>query len=112
MSVYRNICLKSIFDNEIESIRFFDIATKRTIKTVAEAKIIPASDILFSKEEQEKIKEILKQKEASTNSKELKDHINEELLYLENSKERHLSKYYALLDQQFSLKDYMKEVQG
>lgn len=97
------------FDNEIESIRFFDIATKRTIKTVAEAKIIPASDILFSIEEQEKIKEILKQKEASTNSKELKDHINEELLYLENSKERHLSKYYALLDQQFSLKDYMKE---
>lgn len=39
------------FDNEIDSIRFFDISTQRTIEVIQEASIIPASDILFTNEE-------------------------------------------------------------
>lgn len=45
------------FDNIIESIRIFDTATQRTIKEVKEAKIIPASDLLFDEEELREIKE-------------------------------------------------------
>ncbi|MDD3049264.1 MAG: transcription-repair coupling factor [Bacilli bacterium] len=100
------------FDNEIDSIRFFDIATKRTIKILDEVEIIPASDILYTPEDCELIVNKLKEKLVKTTNQELIDHIEDEIkLIEERSKERHLSKYYAYLEKQYSLQDYMQNVQ-
>lgn len=99
------------FDNEIESIRFFDIATKRTIKTIGSVEIIPASDILYSQTDNKKIISTLKEKQSKVTNQELIDHIEDEIRLIEDrSKERHLSKYYAYLEKQFSIQDYMKNV--
>ena len=43
------------FDNEIDSLRFFDINTQSTIETVPEATICFAKDVFFSEEDREKI---------------------------------------------------------
>ncbi|NBK98413.1 MAG: transcription-repair coupling factor [Erysipelotrichia bacterium] len=100
------------FDNEIDSIRYFDIASKRTIQTLEEVEIIPASDILFTQQDSDKIICVLKEKQAKTTKQELIDHIDEEIRLLdEKRKERHLAKYYAYLDRQYSLQDYMQDVQ-
>ena len=39
-----------IFDDEIDSIRYFDISTQRTIKQVKECKIVPASLLIFDED--------------------------------------------------------------
>lgn len=39
------------FDTEIDSIRFFNPDTQRTIRATDEAVLVPASDILFSDEQ-------------------------------------------------------------
>ena len=39
------------FDDQIESIRFFDLAKQTSISSIDEVFILPASDILFSEEE-------------------------------------------------------------
>lgn len=44
------------FDNEVESIRFFDLETQLTVDKIDEVDIIPATDILFSNEEKDLIK--------------------------------------------------------
>lgn len=98
------------FDNEIDSIRFFDITTKRTIKTLDSVEIIPASDILYTQENIEKIISTLNEKLSKTTNQELIDHIEDEIrLIEERSKERHLSKYYAYLETQFSIQNYMSD---
>ena len=43
------------FDNIIDSIRLFDVATQRTIRQVSQARIIPASDILLTDAQLEEI---------------------------------------------------------
>ena len=48
------------FDTEIDSIRFFDEGSQKTIKQVKEVKIVPASDVLFTDAE---IMQILKLKQ-------------------------------------------------
>ncbi len=50
------------FDDEVESIRFFDISTQRSLRTVEEIVILPASDMLFTETEYENIESILKSK--------------------------------------------------
>ena len=44
------------FDTEIDSIRFFDEGSQKTIKQVKEVKLVPASDVLFTDAEIEEIK--------------------------------------------------------
>jgi transcription-repair coupling factor (superfamily II helicase) len=39
------------FGNEIESIRYFDIATQTSFESVQQCQVLPASEILFSREE-------------------------------------------------------------
>lgn len=39
------------FDDEIDSLRFFDEATQRTIETVNEVRIIPATEVLYQDDE-------------------------------------------------------------
>ena len=102
------------FDTIIDSIRVFDIATQRTIKSISEINIIPASDILFSDEEIKEINEEIKKRMEKEKDKEgfieLQEKINQEREYIENHiRDRRLYKYYALLQQQYTLLDYRKD---
>ena len=45
------------FDNIIDSIRFFDISTQRTIEVIQEIKILPASTFLFEEKQLEEIRQ-------------------------------------------------------
>ena len=54
---YPNPIRIEFFDTEIESIRFFDVATQKTIETVPEIEIVPASDVLFTESEIAEIRE-------------------------------------------------------
>ncbi|MBR2794660.1 MAG: transcription-repair coupling factor, partial [Solobacterium sp.] len=96
------------FDNEIDSIRFFDAESQKTIVPVQEARIIPASDVLFSKEDAELIRkkagEILKEREDPM----MESSVETALDLIDNSlSEPGLYPYYALLDHCASIADYM-----
>jgi transcription-repair coupling factor (superfamily II helicase) len=43
------------YGSEIESIRYFDIATQTSFESITQCQVLPASEILFSREEFEKI---------------------------------------------------------
>ena len=47
------------FDDEVESIRYFDIAKQTSIETIEETTILPASDILFNEKDKMAIAEKL-----------------------------------------------------
>ena len=96
------------FDNEVDSIRFFDAESQKTIVPVQEARIIPASDVLFSKEDAELIRkkagEILKEREDPM----MESAVETALDLIANSlSEPGLYPYYALLDHCASIADYM-----
>lgn len=100
------------FDNEIESIRFFDIASKRTIKTVDEIVIIPASNLLFSEKQLDEVQQQVKIKLEKIHNEDLIQQVQEDMdLLTQQVKEPHLYKYYALMNQHFSIFDYMDQVQ-
>ncbi|WP_294729864.1 transcription-repair coupling factor [uncultured Faecalibaculum sp.] len=50
------------FDTEIDSIRFFDENTQRTIRTVDSVQIVPATDLLFTEEQTAQIEAGARQK--------------------------------------------------
>lgn len=105
------------FDNVIESIRFFDITTQRTIRTVKEVEIIPAGEYLFTDEETAQIQgqgeALLKQMKTqgktqlyealhavfTADMEELHRHRNNGSLYL----------YYALMKRHYTLLDHMRD---
>lgn len=94
------------FDTEIDSIRFFNPDTQRTIRATDEAVLVPASDILFSDEQIEKLKEILpvkleeQLKRTDPAGQEfLRDAIEKDLEAIEtHDPQPHLYRYYAWLD--------------
>ena len=112
---YENPIRIEFFDNEIESIRFFDENTQRTIQSIESIVISPATDILFSDDQIEEIKEKV-YKKLETESKKcfdeekqlLTDSIEKDMLLLENySIEPHLYIYYAYTSH-FTLNDYIE----
>ncbi len=97
---YENPIRIEFFDDEIESIRFFDIENQKTIKEVNEVEICFGSDVIFSNEQID----ILNEK--------LKDNINSDveldLSYINNyifNSNQYL--YYSFLKNNH-LKDYLK----
>lgn len=104
------------FDNEIDSIRYFDISTQRTIQVVEEVTIIPASDILYSKDEIKQIVEKANQELTHTSTlpkaskDQLEETINEDLDAIVNHRvESKLYRYHALLEEGFTIIDYVKD---
>lgn len=102
------------FDDEIDSIRYFDISSQRTIEVVKEASIIPATDILYSDEElreiiskANKLLETTRPKDKDSISQ-LKETIDQELDDICNHNiSSSLYKYYACLDHPASILDYL-----
>ena len=92
------------FDTEIDSIRFFDEASQKTIETTKEIKIVPATDVLFTdsqiKEITNKARNLLTDNESS--------YIDNDLQLLEEHVfERRMYPYMALLDKGYGIWDYM-----
>lgn len=106
------------FDDEVESIRIFEISTQISTKNVENVTILPASDILLSEEEVkkagDKIYDILEndQKHLDYGTFEkLRDSTVEDVSkILEGQYDEKIYKYYGLLcENRFSLFDYCKE---
>lgn len=104
------------FDDEIESIRFFDIASQVSKSKLDEITILPAKETLLSEDEfnkiEDKIKNILKKDETDLphNIYEfLLDNVDIDInLLLEHNANPKLYKYYSLLtDKHYSLVDYL-----
>lgn len=102
------------FDNIIESIRYFDISTQRTMEVIQKADIIPATDLLFEDEQIATIVEKANidlhkhQKLLQGNAKvDLEEHVNQDLDAICNHiKETHLYKYTAYLKDTYTIMDY------
>lgn len=77
------------FDTEIDSIRFFDEKTQRTLSAVNEVTIAPATDLLFSDEQIEQLKKELPEKLT----KEKQDLYEEDQEILEDYIERDLRSF-------------------
>ena len=102
------------FDNEIESIRYFDVVTQRTISLVNEVKIIPATHLLFSEDDIASIvskgnDKLEKSKRNYTEviQETLVETINEDFDGIMNHQDaNHYYRYYTLCDHETTLKDY------
>ncbi len=96
------------FDDEIENIRYFDIATQRSLEALSEITILPASDMLFTKKEYESIEEIIKEKLAKDllilpNKERLEVKVNNDLnLFRMNKITASLYSYYGILKEEYS----------
>lgn len=101
------------FDNIIDSIRFFDIATQRTIKEIDDITIIPATDLLFNDQDLKNIFEscnsILKKCENDKNFETLNEIVNEDLDSISNhKKDAHLYRYLTYTENKYHIADYMQ----
>ena len=103
------------FDDEIESIRFFEISTQISVKSVQNVTILPASDIILSDEEIKKcgdkiIDRLEKDQEHLSLStfENLRDETTNDISnILEGNINERLYKYYGLIqDKHFSIFDY------
>ncbi|MEG0290134.1 MAG: transcription-repair coupling factor, partial [Erysipelotrichaceae bacterium] len=101
------------FDNEIDSIRSFDISTQRTLEVLKTCNIVAASDLLFSDQELGEIVEKANTALMKTTKQEsckLSDIINKELDDLCNhNMDPSLYKYFAYLNHTFSILDYIED---
>ncbi len=104
------------FDNEIDSIRFFDIGTQRTIEKANKVEIIPASLYLFSLSEREIVIDKIHSEMAKLNDlsyqEKLTSSIESEIEHLEiGIPEERLQLYYGYLDKRYNLLDYLSSYQ-
>ena len=107
-----------LFDDEIESIRFFDIATQLSNKNVEEVIVLPGSDVLFNLEEIKNAPNKLNDKLAKVkpslsllNFETLKDNIDEVInKILEFDFDASLYKYFHYLsDKTTNLFDFCQD---
>ena len=106
------------FDDEIESMRFFEISTQRSIEKIEKVVILPASDIILSDEEvkdaADKIYDILendqKHLDYGTFEKLRDNTVTDITNLLEGNISDRLYKYYGLLlKRRYSIFDYCKD---
>ena len=107
------------FDDEIDSIRYFDISTQRTIQTVNETEIIAASEVLFDDDEVSILRNVCKEELSKRKDKlmphefdMLSDTIFMDLDYMEHHiPEARLVSYFSFLNEGWSILDYLKNPQ-
>ena len=112
---YDNPLRIEFFDDEIESIRFFEISTQISIKNIENAVILPASDIILSEEEikkaPDKIYDILQKDQGHLDLgtfERLRDNTTNDIAkILEGQFDERIYKYYGLLTKEhYSIIDY------
>ena len=103
---YENPIRIEFFDTEIDSIRFFDVLSQKTLETVPEVHIVPASDVIFTDEE---IQEIHEKVETMTKG-DINGEIESDLMSLESHVfDRSMYPYMSLLDHTAGIWDYMQD---
>ena len=103
------------FDTEVDSIRYFDEQTQRTISTITEADIMPATDLLFTDEQIQEIQtkvwqqfESEKKKCTEEELEILQDHIESDMNALQTYDiSTHLYWYFSYISSH-QLLDYVK----
>lgn len=100
------------FDDEIETISFFDKDTQRRTEKIPEAVILPATDMLYDESSLDDVlKRIEELKEATTIDEDMRDELQESVAMDEESLKNHdysprIYQYMSLFDESSSLLDY------
>ena len=106
------------FDDEIESIRFFEISTQISVKSLQKVTILPASDIILSDEEitkcgnkiLDRLEKDQEHLDQGTFEKLRDETTNDVSNILEGNINERLYKYYGLIQSyHFSIFDYCKD---
>lgn len=93
------------FDTEIESIRFFDIATQRTVQTIHNVTILPATTILFSETQLEEIRNNL----PKNMNAELQAVMESDYDFLtQHATDSKLQRFMFFTNQKYSIFDYIQ----
>lgn len=104
-----------LFDDEIESIKFFDIETQLSQLSTKEINIIPNTDILLTEKNNKDLQEILKQKlqnelKNCIDKSKLEENINEIINNLkENCIDIKLYKYFCLNEEKTNILSYLSK---
>lgn len=105
---YKNPIRIEFFDTEIDSIRFFDPSTQKTVETVNEVRIVPATDILFTEEQAVTVRKKAEELYAKA-GKEMPSDVETDLSDIEAGiSENRLYPYLAMTDTSASICDYME----
>ena len=104
------------FDDEIDSIRFFDLNTQRTIQHVKEVKIVPASIMIYDEDFDEVEKRIRVQLERDIKRcdfpEELEGNVERDIDYLRNHIfEHYLYRYRCFFNETGRFLDYVRDPQ-
>lgn len=105
------------FDNEIESIRYFDILTQKTKCTVDQVKIIPATDLLFSEADIASIVSkgnVLLEKSKNNATELIKETLETTINHdfdgiMNHVKENHYYRYFTLCDHETTIQNYFED---
>ena len=105
------------FDDEIDSIRFFDQSTQRTTSSINEVRIIPATEILYEDDEVNNVIDIINQRYdryakllESDRKEDLRHYLNIDLENLRgHDTTLSMSKYYAYFNHDASLLNFVDE---
>ena len=111
---YENPIRIEFFDDEIESIRFFDKDTQRSLEQVKSVDIVPATDLLFDENEVPEVTEKIVSLCTDTACGEFKESLEEEVaLDIEMLKSydysSRLSQYMGLFASSTTLSSYFKK---
>ncbi len=98
------------FDDEIESIRFFDVETQKTIVPIQEIDIVPANDLLFSDDNIQEIEQGINKLLEKYDDVMLSSSIENDLeLIKHHICETRLYPYTSFLKNTYGLWDYMNK---
>ncbi len=102
------------FDDVIDSIRFFDMSSQRTIQPVKQIRIVPASTLIYDEDFQPVKQRILKQFERDKGktdfSEELQGEVERDISYLENHLfEHYLYRYRCFFEDNASILNYIDD---
>jgi len=103
---YSNPIRIEFFDTIIESIRFFDISSQRTIEKIEQVTVLPATDNLITTDEKQLIRESALK---AVKNHEVREFIDLNLEYIENNvNQYHLYTYRTFLTSNVSILDYIR----
>ena len=102
------------FDNEIDSLRYFDIATQKTVQQISQATIMAASLLIYDEDFNEVENKIKKQlnlsKLKSNNPNQLQDNILRDISYLKARLfEHYLYRYQCFFTERCCFLDYLED---
>lgn len=103
------------FDDEIESLRFFDENTQRSLEKIQAVQILPATDLLYQDEEMPTVISSIHQLKEQTHCDEYQDNLEEEISIDIEALKNHqyssrLYQYLGLFSTSSSLLDYFDDV--